>query len=93
MLSRLVNGPIDRIERRIVKHAQGWFQGKRVANADAEGLGSDGVSTHRNKSVHDLSGTAFGRIRCVVGSIKRLSSRWNDILVEPEPVWIAVRQN
>ena len=44
------------------------------------------MCTHRLKRVHDLCDTAESRIAGVEWSIERLTGRWNDILIQAEPV-------
>ena len=87
----LVDGPVDRIKCGLVEYVQLRFHREWIANTDAEGLGSDCVSTHRHECVHDFDHTALRRIRGIERRIKRLAFGWDNILVQPEPVHIPAR--
>ena len=79
--TRLVDGPIDGVEGLRVSRCKCWPERKRIANGDAEGLGTDQGTALDADCVHDLGGAALSRVGGVVGSVERLAGWGDDVFV------------
>jgi len=81
MLAGLVDGPVNGVEGLRVSRRNCWPERKRIADGDAEGLGADQGAALDADGVHDFGCAALGWVRGVVGSVKGLAGRCDDIFV------------